>query len=270
MQVSGGPVMDAHRYAMELWRPICERPTNYALTEVVMYPSNLGNCPPAYDTAESDEEDGGIRYISAGRLGKLGADPTDDALVAMLDAAQDSIRLSLQDLGPLKFLIFNLGKWPEPVMGALARAAARGVDVYIVLSTNRSGKFDDYGNGWKPEDAVKNVGKWLEDRPDEVPAGQRVRDIICDKLHVTTLRPSTDDVWPDGRHFGNHAKFVVVDDEAFYMGSQNLYDANLAEYGLIIDDPDVTDEVLSQYWFPMWEQSKRVAVSGSGAPSCSY
>ena len=203
-------------------------------------------------------------------MGKLGADPTDDALVAMLDAAQSSIRLSLQDLGPLKFLLFNLGDWPKPIIRALARAAVRGVDVYIVLSTNRTGKFEDYGNGWEPEDVPQEVHKWLDKHPDEVQAGTKIRDILCDKLHVTTLRSSADDTWPDGRNFGNHAKFVVVDDEAFYIGSQNLYDANLAEYGLIIDDPDVTDEVLTAYWHPMWEQSKRVAVSGSDAPSCSY
>ena len=38
---------------------------------------------------------------------------------------------------------------------------------------------------------------------------------------------------------GAHTKFWMVDDAAFYLGSQNLYPNNLAEWGMIIDDAGI-------------------------------
>ena len=34
------------------------------------------------------------------------------------------------------------------------------------------------------------------------------------------------------------AKFMMVDTPAFYVGSQNLYTSDLAEYGYIVDGAD--------------------------------
>ena len=64
---------------------------------------------------------------------------------------------------------------------------------------------------------------------------------------VTTLSPPTNsaDSKPGdcdaqgAKSMGAHTKFWMVDDAAFYLGSQNLYPNNLAEWGMIIDDAGI-------------------------------
>ena len=41
--------------------------------------------------------------------------------------------------------------------------------------------------------------------------------------------------WANGQLVSNHAKLVAVDDEAFYIGSQNLYPGRLQELGVIVE-----------------------------------
>lgn len=54
---------------------------------------------------------------------------------------------------------------------------------------------------------------------------------------------------------GNHAKFFIIDDKCCYIGSQNMYIANLAEWGVLIDDEETVGTVLNDYWIPMWRAS---------------
>lgn len=39
-----------------------------------------------------------------------------------------------------------------------------------------------------------------------------------------------------------------MDDQAHYVGSQNLYDANLAEFGVIVDDRAATTKLVTDYY----------------------
>jgi phosphatidylserine/phosphatidylglycerophosphate/cardiolipin synthase-like enzyme len=59
----------------------------------------------------------------------------------------------------------------------------------------------------------------------------------------------------------NHAKVVIVDDAAAYIGSQNLYPGGMAarppiqqlgEFGYVIVGPEVPALVLDDYWNRMW------------------
>merc|ERR1712098_226230 len=52
-----------------------------------------------------------------------------------------------------------------------------------------------------------------------------------------------------------HLKSYIVDDMAWYIGSENLYPAPLGEFGVIIDDKEITDEVLNKFWEKVWEES---------------
>jgi len=61
--------------------------------------------------------------------------------------------------------------------------------------------------------------------------------------------------WEQKQVIANHAKFFIVDDLCYYIGSQNLYIANLAEWGIIVDDEAQTRKVLEEYWRPMWNCS---------------
>merc|ERR1712241_899677 len=48
-------------------------------------------------------------------------------------------------------------------------------------------------------------------------------------------------------------KFFMIDDCCYYIGSQNLYIANLAEWGVVVDCEEKTHSILEQYWNPMWK-----------------
>ena len=65
--------------------------------------------------------------ITVGRLGALGDNAADDAIVALVDSAQTTLRLSLQDIGP----VGAGAAWPEPY---LRRSPPRS----LAVSTSRS------------------------------------------------------------------------------------------------------------------------------------
>ncbi|RYZ54896.1 MAG: hypothetical protein EOP07_15180, partial [Proteobacteria bacterium] len=67
--------------------------------------------------------------------------------------------------------------------------------------------------------------------------------------------------WPGSDPIGNHTKFVMIDDDAFYIGSHNLYPANLQEFGTIIADPAATDQLKAEYWDRLWEESSPEAYA---------
>src|SRR5262249_18042579 len=101
------------------------------------------------------------------------------------------------------------------------------------------------------------------------PTGTALRDLICQRFHLAPLRFSSEDAFPDGVPYPLHAKFVMVDDQAFYIGSQNQYDAGLTEFGFMTDDARAGYTVVNTYWKNIWQQSSRRAVSGTEAASCS-
>ncbi len=90
---------------------------------------------------------------------------------------------------------------------------------------------------------------------------------LCAHLHVAPLSATGQSAWADGRGFALHAKVVEVDDTAFYVGSQNLYIANLAEFGLIVDDASTTQDFEAQFLNNVVSYSSSRAVSGGGS-SC--
>ena len=113
--------------------------------------------------------------ISYGRYGVLhhredAANPSNSALTAMLDSAQKSIKMSLQDFGLIAILLplglrgIPGGIWPENHLRSIGTVIyERGVDVQIVLSnlnsipTNLGATAANCGNGWTCADGVFDV-----------------------------------------------------------------------------------------------------------------
>lgn len=63
---------------------------------------------------------------------------------------------------------------------------------------------------------------------------------------------------------GNHAKIMIIDDEACIVGSDNLYPGNLTELDNLIEG-DFVQELLDNYWNPLWKYSSPHAYNGDGA-----
>lgn len=210
---------------------------------------------------------GSVPIISLGRQGALTIQnrPADDAFLAMIGAAKTIIRMSLQDLGPVcipntKISLPGL-KWPKPILNALAKAIfVRGVDVEIVLSNPGSipgglGLTDAcYGNGWTCVDVaaeiVKRIKKLFPNASDD-----KLRQLVRENLRVCFIRHGKKTTYQDQKNIGNHSKFFIIDDVASYVGSQNLYMCDLAEWGVLIDDEAETKKMIQDFWNPLWQAS---------------
>ena len=49
-----------------------------------------------------------------------------------------------------------------------------------------------------------------------------------------------------------------------------MYPVNLQEFGFIVDDRKAVDALIESYWNPLWQWSRRAAVSGEGVEKCIF
>jgi len=203
-----------------------------------------------------------VPIISLGRYGNIVDDArsSDDAFIAMFDAAQRSIKLLLQDLGPVNMVIAGkkivYKSWPKDYLKAFSRAMfERGVDVEIVLSNIGSGEHrGNYSNGWSCEEVAAEIIKTMKEQFPEASIDQ-LKTKVKENLRVCFLRNKSGNEWASGNKVGLHSKVFIVDEVCTYVGSQNLYLFDLAEWGVAIDDEKKTSEIMESLWNPMWNAS---------------
>ena len=292
LEMEGAIAYDGHKFANQQWNYIETRKetiwgtigakTPHILPQIAARPvivsewpvGNASRYPPRFKTRlvrEMAEVDGPLEdpvpVIAVGRYGDptLRERPADDALLAMLGAAESTIKLALQDLGPVcipntKIPLPGMS-WPDNYLTVLAKVLwEKGVDVEIVVSNPWSipGGLTpicaNYGHGWSCVDvAVEIIKRIQRDYPDA--DDDSLREKVRDNLRVAFLRQERGTHWADGQSIGMHSKHFIVDDTAAYIGSQNLYVCDLAEWGVIIDDKGQIQQFLEEYWIPMWEWS---------------
>jgi phosphatidylserine/phosphatidylglycerophosphate/cardiolipin synthase-like enzyme len=272
MSLRGGAVRSAHRFLDTLWGFICAG-KGAALVFDYRADSAAPACVSTMALPPPRPGPGHTRVASVARLATGVVQPFDDqgdiANQLMLGAAQHTIRLSQQDLG---FSLAGIADpvWPEAVLRALADLLAKKHgDVFIVLSQPGADSPADnaYSTGVSLDQVVRKLKAVVQRRspmPDAV-----VDELLCHKLHIAPLRfDDVDDAWPDGFAIANHAKLWIVDDRAFYIGSDNLYPVDLQEYGYIVEDRRETARLLHDYWDRLWRYSSRAAISGDEAFRC--
>ena len=332
LEMEGGVARDAHRFANAQWGYVVKKQSTAwgrfvdrnlpdaldvprrARVTVSDYPEDsTAEFPPYYKDKKQlvgrrpmAPDPDYVPVITMGRYGKIlkKSRPSDDGIVAMMDAAQTIIRLALQDLGPVSIPGTKMPlpgmNWPEAYLNALARALwTKGVDVEIVLSNPGSIPGDCspteacYGNGWSCVDVASEIIKAVQKLfPDADDADLRQK--VEENLRVCFLKsPRGGQHYKDGQTLGLHcksfslitevvvvvvvvgsflralslllipkyfvfpttAKHFIVDDICCYIGSQNLYICDLAEWGVVIDHPEKVQSIKEQYWDPMWNVS---------------
>jgi len=193
--------------------------------------------------------------------------PSDDAILAMIHASRSIIRLVIQDLGPIcipgtKRPLPGLA-WPKQYLDAIGKAIyERGVDIELVLSNpystpggleGKGTKDTPYGNGWDCVDVASEIIKAIQKR--YATDDSRLRTMVADNLRICFVRHNQSSKYSDGNSIGLHSKHFIVDDRCCYIGSQNLYDCDLAEWGVIIDDEVEVKKILADYFVPIWRNS---------------
>lgn len=279
MVVRGPAVASASRFLDELWRFVCANvETRKPAVQLA------GGCPRGFGDSRS-ERAGNLDVLAVGRLGvgitKDFANHSELARDLLFGAARKTIRIVQQDLG------FKMGRsdtlFPETALERLVEFIERGGDVYIVLSN--PGALGVTGSTYTNDVPVEAFAKRLRaivaksfervnarglvDRsPTKGP--DPVNSLLCERVHLAPLRFGPDDTWPGGATFGLHAKFFMVDDRAFYIGSDNMYPVNLQEFGYMVDDRRAASELLEAWWKPLWLWSSKAALSGAGVEKCVF
>lgn len=278
--VEGGPAADAQRFIDRIFQFVCVDRSPVLHLDISRQARRGGTgCPVSFEKAQGRvaRGDGNVPVLSVGRTG-FAKNPSDDAFLAMINAARTKIHLSQQDIGPIHRAGLSFGGWPDALVEALVAAMGRGVDVDFILSNTGAvpgtlGKiealYNTYDNGWTPAAVAQKFVDVAAKRPDLLPPGTDPRALICSKLQLMRLRSSASETWPDGNTIANHAKVIMVDDKAFYVGSQNAYAANLTEFGYIVDNEAATRAFVDSYLGNAEKFSRRTAISGPGV-ACGF
>lgn len=251
LEMEGGPARDAHKFANAQWGYIVKKQSTAwgrfvdknihdaldvprrARVTVSEFPrSNAAEFPPRYHQKKQlmrrsenlrDHDPKYVPVITMGRYGMLlkKARPSDDGIVAMLGAAKHSLRLALQDLGPVavpgtKKALPGM-TWPKKYLEAMARVIwERGVDVEIVLSNPGSIPGDlspteaCYGNGWSCVDVAAEIIKKIKKLYPTAADGE-LRARIENNLRVCFLRSPQGNRYKDGQTLGLHCTFLWND-----------------------------------------------------------
>ena len=187
--------------------------------------------------------------------------PGEDALRALIASAKRSVFISQQDMLSCAPSKAGIEAWfDDRVFDALAKKVAERVPVKILVSEPYISK--DYTNGYTLSDVAQVLTSVVaaETHTDF----QSARDLVCGDVGLAAMHNGPGSAWANGQLFGNHAKVVAVDDQAFYIGSENLYPARLQELGLIVDNREAAATLRSQYQDPAWQWSKDFALIDPG------
>lgn len=257
LEVDGDAAVTAHEYASDLWAGACGDPRE-------VYGRGPGGdaCHANNWSAGGGPTKGSIRVIGAGRSpAQHWTEASTVALYAMIDQAERSVLISQQSLrNPI---VPGLAWYDDTLHKYLYEAMTRGAGVDVVVSDENPVP-GNYGAGVTPgqlfADLWGSMELWALFTPPPA-AYSSFGELLCSKLRVAPLRRTTA---PSGPFPANHAKFMMIDNELFYVGSQNLYPAGLAEFGYIVDDPATALDVKLDYWDQLWRYSQTgVARSGS-------
>lgn len=243
MEYRGEGARATRDFVNELWTHVDARRMSYNAAAGVRF--------QAFDQAARTA--GNIQAISLGRLGSLGSNPSDYALGAMISLAKSSVYIDQQDL-------YNQVVTPLTrtfVFENMIDAASRGIHFKVVQSNN----FPFIG-GFGSTDGKKAYKAIIDSLTTRLRILKRLpaaaaRKEACATIEYASFRFSSDvNKWPGrGGTIGTHSKLLIIDEAAFYIGSHNLYPANLQEHGMLVTDAKAASELVEQYWSKVWGES---------------
>jgi len=264
MRVTGSAAGEAHAFLDLLWdwagRQLAAPSDIGSLHAIRWAGGQIEPAGPPPPVALAAPLSGSIPALAVGRLGTgVSADPRVANVGAAVAAvafrqARSTIRISQMDFG---FHWDGVNFWSADVVAALADVLtdpARSVTVQMVLSEPgaKTAAGGPYSFGTTLADIVAEMRRAIGDRR------------MTGHMLMAPLRfSSSGDRWEhDGTQLKiiNHAKFWMVDDRAFHVGSDNLYPHNLQEFGYVVESADLAREARAQYWDPMWLFTSRLAL----------
>jgi hypothetical protein len=290
LEVQGSAARNAEPFVDTLWKYICDESSankNTIATSKSWVDGVQGQeCLPHMTLPPITPAKGTTAVMGVGRLG-LGiyadaradepGDQSEIARNAMLSQATSIIRIAQQNLEGLASTAQPF--WMTPKSRERNNAAGNIYDILakflinkgnLYMVTTNYGAKDAGGDGYYTKTKVGYLADTIKDRVKKLAPTMSKDDIntlLCRDMHLATIQPSTEKTWPDGNFFGNHSKVWITDDQDYYVGSHNIYAANLQEYGYIVGGEIATDNFITQYWNPLWKYSSTTAITGSEVPA---
>ena len=165
---------------------------------------------------------------------------------------------------------------------SFGKAILRGVNVYAILSSEEGAPY--YSNGWGITDIAQML-MWIMHKEDGLPK-EVAREHVCKRFYIDYITVNgktsfSEDVrcprilWNGEEEACEkfkrpklHAKVYVIDDKTSWIGSQNLYNSDLAQSCVLIDDKEYTTSLLNTYILPLIEATRYTRISGGGQGHC--
>ena len=173
------------------------------------------------------------------------------AVLAAFRQTRSSLLISHMDLA---FRYQDFTAWPEVLFACwadLLTSTDRSITIKIVLSQPNDQMY--YSWNIQPQEILGKMKQHIGGRQ------------VSGDFSVATIQYSdTGTLWPHGdskKTVANHAKTWIIDEELFYIGSDNLYPHLLQEFGYLIDSKKFAGELMSTYWNPLWRYSKQNRLS---------
>lgn len=202
-----------------------------------------------------------VPVLAVGRLsGGWDTEPSDKAILYLLEQAQESIKIVQQNIGWGPEWIGFEQSWPWLFLKAIAGfMIKKKKPVYIVQTDPNAEGYNTGATLSGLYNALIKAAAMLENPPDE----KEVRQIFSRQLKFAPIRFSEDQEWAPKKGIANHAKFIMIDDETFYIGSHNMYPTGpvgipfgyLFEFGYIVESKPAAAKLLNDYWNKIWQYS---------------
>ncbi len=251
MEYRGEGAAAARNFVNSLWNAVDQKYFS-------SYPADLGRMA---NFSGSASDTGDVEIITVGRLGTFGDNVSEKGIQYLIDSATTSIALIQQDL--YNFFILPLPLFRTFAFDNIVNAAARGVHVKMILSNQHA--YNGYSTINGPVEYKTFLDALVQKfRVDQGMSKEAAEKTACERIVTAPFRFSRSiGFWPGKKDEqpGLHTKFLMVDDAAFYLGSHNLYPANLQEFGNIVTDAPVTAQIRSQYWDRVWNESESVVMA---------
>ncbi|MBD59878.1 MAG: hypothetical protein CL808_07150 [Citromicrobium sp.] len=205
------------------FEPIHPQNTYHSLMESPNVPLRFPFWRWDYGSAAAQQASAAARHLVLQQMGQGQRIRVSQQKIADTDTANTS--------DPAKGFVV----WPGNFLDDMAGALRRGADVDILLSHHEA-----YYSGGYSDDM----------------GGEALRGVIESRAGTAsgtlTIRQTPPGVY-------NHGKVWIADDQAFFVGSDNIYPGYLQEYGYVVADQALTHQFVSDYWDPIWQEA--VAVS---------
>jgi phosphatidylserine/phosphatidylglycerophosphate/cardiolipin synthase-like enzyme len=223
------------------------------------------------------EPQGDTRVLALARMGAQLVPPSPSAnasrtaRIAAARMAKSHIRISQQMLGGS-----FMGHFDADFMQALFEHVAAGKKLSIIVSD----KGASTGSGVPYSGAgVQETAKHMANGVSGVTGmhGEELAEFLEQHVFIGPVRmydrqpgdlPAESWKWRRKSKLlnkiepANHAKVYIIDDEAFYVGSDNAYAApyneqGLQEFGFMVSGVKETAEFIEHYWGKFWEYSSQ-------------